>query len=140
MQDLHCILPLSQEEAPILSPDLQTKEVMHQRKVFHLKLNCKISLAICYQLLVPYQKHVIYVQYQCERFLPCKKIQVRVCLASLETHLYQEDVNPRVPSPRCLLEPIQGSPQSTNMCLCVTNLKSLWLLNIYFLLNNSIQE
>jgi hypothetical protein len=26
------------------------------------------------------------------------------------------------------------------MCLSVTNLKTLWLLNIYFLLNNSIEK
>jgi hypothetical protein len=31
----------------------QTKEVMHQPKVFHLKLIYKVGLAVCYQLLIP---------------------------------------------------------------------------------------
>ena len=42
---------------------------MHQFKVFHLKLNYKVGLAVVNQSLVSCKKEVIYILDQYERYL-----------------------------------------------------------------------
>ena len=61
LQDIYCILPLSDEEASISFPNLQAQKLMHHPKVFHLKLNLKVGLAVINQPLISCKKEIIYI-------------------------------------------------------------------------------
>ena len=77
-------------------------------------------------MLLPYDKQVINIQQKDEWiFSIYNEVQVGISFTLLKSYQQQVRVNPRIPSLRSLLQPIQGFLHPAHMRLSPMNLKDL---------------
>ena len=62
------------------------------------------------------QEEIVHIQHQNERLpLDNLEVKVRISITSSEAQLHQVAIYPLVPSSKCLLQPIEGFLQPTDM-------------------------
>ena len=61
-ENLYSVVFLSHEDFTITLPNLQAKEIVHKPHILHLKLPCKVLLAILDQTLISSQYKVVDIE------------------------------------------------------------------------------
>src|SRR6185436_10530369 len=110
LQNVECILPLVNGQARRASLNSNAQEVMELIKILHSKLLLQSGDNALKQLLTGGGEHnIINTEQQVGSLIPLAVDEQRsVSLGLGEVQIQQERGEPRVPSPRSLLQTIEG--------------------------------
>jgi hypothetical protein len=129
LQDIECVLPLVHEKTRRARLNSDAQEVVELTEILHSKLLLQRGDDTLKQLLTRGCEHnVINVEQQIGDLIPSavdKERRVRLGLG--ESQCQQERGEPRVPSPRSLLQPIERFVEPTDHIRTTRIHKSRWL-------------
>ena len=88
-----------------------------------------------------YQEEIVHIENQNERpFLINLKIKVWINITSSEAQLHQVAINPLIPSPGGLLQPIEGFLQPAYIGVSISNFEPQRLLHIHLFRYKTMQK
>ena len=87
-----------------------------------------------------YQEEVVHIQHQNERIFSINlEVKVQISITSSEAQLHQVAIYPLVPSSGCLLQPIEGFIQPSNMIVPILDFEPQRLLHIHLFFYRTMQ-